>query len=352
MSRQNEDIRMRTNTKTVLVCGGAGYIGSHVVRSLKSNGYEIVVLDDLSTGHIEAIPPTVEFRRGSIGNRKVLEEVFASRKIEVVIHLCANAYVGESVENPLKYYRNNISNALMLLEVMIAHNVRRMIFSSSCTVYGIPDELPVTEECRIHPASPYGHTKAMFEQILADCSHAYELSYCALRYFNAAGAHDTGAIGEDHDPETHLIPSVLKIAIVAEYPELFPSGNRQLEVFGNDYMTHDGTCMRDYIHVMDIAGAHLDALKYLYSGGNSVSLNLANKSGFTNLEIIKKCEEITGHHIPYSVVERRQGDADKLIGNSDKARRVIGWEPKSSDISNIISTAWNWHRKNPKGYQV
>ena len=341
---------MVKSTNGVLVCGGAGYIGSHVVRNLRKHGLTIIVLDNFSTGHLEAIPDGVEVVNGSIGDYKLLKAVLNDNNIDVVVHLCANAYVGESMKNPIKYYNNNIANGLVLLQSMIKANVKKMIFSSSCTVYGNPDSLPVTEKCSILPVSPYGNTKAMFEQILADYSAAYNLGYCALRFFNAAGADEDGEIGEDHNPETHLIPSVLRSALYHECPEKIAKEMTELVVYGDDYTTIDGTCMRDYIHVTDIANAHWLAYNYLMSGGESLALNLANEIGFTIFEIIRKCEEVTGHSIAYKIAERRDGDADTLIGNAGKAFNVLGWRPSHSSVENIIATAWKWHKMHPGGY--
>lgn len=337
--------------KPVLVCGGAGYIGSHIVRHLLEKGDFVVVVDDLSVGHLESLPKNCRFHKASIGNRKTLGEIFGSYEIQAVVHLCANAYVGESVSNPRKYYSNNIGNGLVLLETMLDYGVRQFVFSSSCTVYGYPERVPVDEECNIAPISPYGHTKAIFEQILADFERAYGLKYCTLRYFNAAGATPKGTIGEDHDPETHLIPLVLRQALSREFPHSSRGLAPSLQVFGGDYKTPDGTCVRDYIHVVDLANAHRLALEYLQNGGTSVAMNLANEEGHSVLDVIRACEEVTGHAIPYEVVPRRPGDPDRLIGSANKAEAILGWRPRSSDIHTIVGTAWKWHREHPHGFK-
>ncbi len=341
---------MPKDRKNILVCGGAGYIGSHVVRVLLEYGYKLFIVDDLSTGHLESVPENVEFNNFSIGNRENLSKVFKDNKIDAVVHLCANAYVGESVKNPLKYYSNNIANGIVLLETMLEHDVSKIVFSSSCAVYGHPDYLPIDENCSVAPISPYGHTKAMFEQIMADLDSAGKLRYCALRYFNAAGALDTGTIGEDHDPETHIIPLVLRQALIQKFPELKQKSPGSLTVFGGDYNTLDGTCIRDYIHVMDLAVAHSLALEYLFEDKPSTVCNLANARGFSVLEIIKVCEGISGHKIPFEIKKRRPGDPKELIGSFSKANDVLGWEPVHSSIDYIIRTAWKWHYLFPKGY--
>jgi len=334
--------------KTVLICGGAGYIGSHVVRKLVDESYQIVIIDDLSTGHEESVPEGISFIKGSIGNYQLLNEIFVNYEVEVVIHLCANAYVGESIVNPRKYYSNNISNGLVLLGAMIDHDIKSMIFSSSCMVYGLPERIPIDEVCRIKPINPYGRTKAMFEEIMSDFSQAYGLSYCSLRYFNAAGASLTGGIGEDHDPETHLIPLLLKQALRNKSAE---NTKDIFTVFGGDYDTPDGTCIRDYIHVEDIAQAHYQAIKYLENGSCSVSVNLSNEKGISVLEILQMCQEITGHKIQYTIGPRRAGDPHELIGSPKKALEILDWRPKFSGIRHIIESAWKWHQTYPEGYK-
>ena len=337
--------------KRVLLCGGAGYIGSHLVRYLLDTDWAPVVVDDFSAGHREAVPEGVEVVRASVGDRQSLDELFGRYDFHGVVHLCANAFVGESVENPRKYYRNNIANGLVLLEAMLDHDVRQIVFSSSCAVYGYPLNVPIEEDCPAAPISPYGQTKAMFEQILRDFGDAYGLKWAALRYFNASGALKGGEIGEDHDPETHLVPLVLRQVLQHEQPGLFESDRRVLRVFGDDYNTQDGTCVRDYIHVTDLADAHHLALDYLAEGGESVALNLGNEHGFSVLDIISVCEEVAGREIRYEKAERRPGDPDELIGDARLAKKVLGWTTKHSSIQNIIETAWDWHRQHPRGYQ-
>lgn len=333
------------NKKTVLVCGGAGYIGSHVVRYLVDKSTAVTVLDNLSTGHAESLPDGVKLIVGSIGDRELLDGLFSSNQITTVVDLSANAYVYESIINPRKYYENNVVNGLVLLEAMLDHDVRRIVFSSSCTVYGNNTQQPIDERCNIAPVSPYGHTKAIFEQIMADFCRAYGLRYCALRYFNAAGANLDGTIGEDHKPETHLIPLTLRKAMEVQNNSSRDSTILPIQIFGNDYPTADGTCMRDYVHVMDLASAHWLALQYLESGGESIALNLANECGFTNLELVKMCEKITGITIPYEIVARRPGDPGVLVGAAGKAQDVLGWKAEYSDIETIVGSAWRWHRE-------
>ena len=311
--------------QTILVCGGAGYIGSHVVREIVNSGHQAIVVDNLSTGHAESVPQGIDIIRASIGHRESMDAIFAQHDIHSVVHLCANAYVGESMANPRKYYSNNIGNGLILLETMLDHDVKNIISSSSCTVYGVPERTPIDEGSKIAPISPYGHTKAMFEQIMSDFSRSHGLRYCALRYFNAAGASSTGGAGEDHDPESHLIPLALQQALQQEFPEVFADHKVSFTVFGDDYDTPDGTCVRDYIHVEDLARAHCLAIGYLKKGGESVAVNLANEKGFSVLEILQTCVEVTGHKIPYELGPRRPGDPDELIGNASKAGDVLVW---------------------------
>ncbi len=334
----------------VLICGGAGYIGSHVVRGLLDSGRPVVIADDLSTGHRESVPDGVELIVASIGSRPSLDELFARYDFEAVIHLCASAYVGESVTNPRKYYRNNIANGLLLLEAMLDHEVKQIVFSSSCTVYGCPGQIPIQEQCRIAPISPYGHTKAMFERILSDYDRAHGLRWVALRYFNAAGAIAGAEIGEDHTPEPHLIPLVLRQALHTTHPGILEDAPQTLQVFGDDYNTPDGTCRRDYIHVMDLASGHCLALDYLAAGRESIALNLSSGTAFSVLEIVSACEEITGQKIHYEIGPRRQGDPDELVGNATNARPVLGWQAEHSSIQNIVETAWQWHKSHPRGY--
>ena len=331
------------NQRYILICGGAGYIGSHVVQCMAQRGLTPVVLDDLSTGHRSAVADGVELISASLADRAGLDRALESHDFEAVVHLCGNISVGESVANPGKYYRNNVVNGLNLLEAMVDHGVLRIVFSSSAAVYGYPETVPIREDFPLAPISPYGRTKLMFEQMLGDFDVAHGLKSVSLRYFNAAGAAPEGRIGEDHDPESHLIPLVLRRALHAEQ-------GQTLEVYGDDYDTPDGTCVRDYIHVLDLADAHIRAADYLAGDGQSVAVNLGNDSGFSVLEIIEACRRVTGLDIPHRVTSRRAGDPAKLVSDTAMARDVLGWRPEHSDIDNIISTAWNWHSKHPAGF--
>lgn len=318
----------------VLVTGGAGYIGSHAVRQLKRSGHQTVVLDNLVFGHAEFVSPD-ELITGDLSDTVLLQKTFKENRFDAVMHFAAYAYVGESVENPAKYYRNNVASTLNLLDAMIAHGVKRFIFSSTCATYGLPETVPITETHPQQPINPYGMTKWMVEKILKDFDRAYGLKSVCLRYFNAAGADPEGGIGEDHSPETHLIPLVFDAAL----------GRRpHMTVFGTDYPTADGTCIRDYIHVTDLADAHVLALKFLSGHGRSEIFNLGNGRGFSVKEIIQSVEKITGHPIPVQFGGRREGDPPVLIGSAEKAKKILGWQPRLADLSVILETAWRWHR--------
>lgn len=318
----------------ILVVGGAGYIGSHVNQALWARGYETVVFDNLVYGHREAVRHGI-LEIGDLSDTVRLEEIFAAYPIEAVLHFAAYAYVGESVTNPAKYYNNNVANTLHLLDAMVRHKVKPIIFSSTCATYGVPDQMPITEEMPQKPVNPYGASKLMVERILQDYHAACGLNYCCLRYFNAAGADQAGELGESHSPETHLIPLVLAAA----------AGDREgIQVFGTDYPTRDGSCIRDYIHVTDLADAHLRALDYLLQGGESVCLNLGNSTGSSVLEVIAAAEAVTGRKIPVVKAGRRAGDPAILVGSAEKARLVLGWTPQYGDIRTIISHAWNWYQ--------
>ncbi len=340
---------MKTD-KTILVCGGAGYIGAHVVRALIEAGRNPVVIDDLSTGHAAALPQSVPLVCGSIGDRPLLNEVFSRYPTEAVVHLCASILVSESVRDPLKYYRNNVGNGLVLLEAMLAHDVRTIVFSSTAAVYGDPQFSPLTEEHPTAPVNPYGWTKLTFERMLHDFGSAYDLHWVALRYFNAAGALPDASIGEDHHPESHLIPLVLKAALKIRHPDLSNALPGSLKVFGSDYPTPDGTCVRDYIHVCDLADAHLLALDYLSDNGQSVALNLGNGAGFSVKEVIETCKTVTALPIEYELADRRPGDSPELISDSARAKRTLGWRPKLTQLSGIIQSAWNFHQRFPQGF--
>lgn len=318
--------------KTILVAGGAGYIGSHTVKYLLKNDYNVVVLDNLVYGHKEAVL-TQNFEQIDLADKKALDEVFKKYKIDAVIHFAAFTYVGESVTSPKKYYWNNVVNTLNLLDAMIENDVKNIVFSSTCATYGNPQYTPIDEKHPQSPINPYGKTKLMMEQIMADYETAYGLKYVALRYFNAAGCDADGELGESHNPETHLIPLVLK-AIKGEIP--------QINVFGTDYDTEDGTCIRDYIHVEDLADAHMLAVEKLFEDKTSHCINLGTGIGTSVKEIIKAAEEVTGQKVPLIYGERRAGDPAKLYAANQKSKEVLGWNPKYTDIKEIIKTAWLW----------
>ncbi len=319
----------------VLVTGGAGYIGAHAVRELKKAGDEVVIFDNLIYGHRE-LAQGERLIVGELENTALLRDVFAEHKFDAVMHFAAFAYVGESVENPSKYYRNNVAATLNLLDAMREAKVNRFIFSSTCATYGEPKEIPIPESHPQNPINPYGASKAMVERILQDYAVAYGLKFVALRYFNAAGADESGEIGEDHNPETHLIPLVLDAAL---------GRRKHITIYGTDYDTPDGTCIRDYIHVTDLANAHVLGLKYLNEGGASDVFNLGNGNGFSVREVIDTARKVTGREIPVVEGARRAGDPAKLIGSAEKAKRVLGWKPKFNHLETIISTAWKWHQK-------
>ncbi len=319
----------------ILVTGGAGYIGAHAVRELKKAGYEVVIFDNLIYGHRELAQgePLIV---GELENTALLRDVFAEHRFKAVMHFAAFAYVGESVENPAKYYRNNVAATLNLLEVMREAKVNQFIFSSTCATYGEPKEVPIPETHPQQPINPYGASKLMVERILQDYSKAFGLKYVALRYFNAAGADESGEIGEDHNPETHLIPLVLDAAL---------GRRKHITIYGTDYDTPDGTCIRDYIHVTDLAVAHVLGLKYLEKGGVSDVFNLGNGNGFSVREVIKTARQVTGKEIPVVEGARRAGDPARLIGSAEKAKQILGWKPKFNQLETIIATAWKWHQK-------
>jgi UDP-glucose 4-epimerase len=320
---------------SVLVTGGAGYIGSHACAELVAHGHEVVVLDNLAYGHRDIADKLgVTFVEGDTRDREMLADLFASREIDAVMHFAAFAYVGESVEHPSKYYWNNVVGTLGLLDEMIAAGVHHLIFSSTCATYGVPTATPITEDQRQAPINPYGSSKLMVERILADYGKAYGLKSVIFRYFNAAGAAIDRRIGEDHNPETHLIPLVLEAAL----------GRRpSISVFGTDYDTPDGTCVRDYIHVCDLASAHRLGLDHLLGGGESDVFNLGNGRGFSVNEIIESARRVTGRRIEVVAESRREGDPAALVGSADKARRVLGWVPSHAEIDTIVTSAWKWH---------
>ncbi|MCL2567849.1 MAG: UDP-glucose 4-epimerase GalE [Oscillospiraceae bacterium] len=327
----------------ILVVGGAGYIGSHTVYALleQDPNCTVIVADNLSTGHRRAVHPKAKFYELDIHNRAALDELFAQEQVEGVIHFAASSQVGESMEKPLEYYANNLGGTTTLLQAMAAADVRHIVFSSTAAVYGEPQNIPIREDDPTIPTNCYGETKLAVERMLAWAKGAHDLNYVALRYFNAAGAHISGEIGEVHNPETHLVPVVLQV----------PNGKRPgVSVFGEDYPTKDGTCVRDYIHVTDLADAHILALKYLRNGGTSDVFNLGNGVGFTVKEVIEVAKDVTAHEIPVTTAPRRAGDPAQLVASSEKARTVLGWKPCYDSLTTIVETAWQWHRTHPDGF--
>ncbi|MBM6975396.1 UDP-glucose 4-epimerase GalE [Intestinimonas butyriciproducens] len=325
----------------ILVLGGAGYIGSHTVYELIDAGRDVVVVDNLLTGFRQAVHPKARFYQADIRDRAAMDKVFESEDIEGVVHFAASSQVGESMSDPLKYYDNNLCGTTVLLQSMVAHEVKKIVFSSTAATYGEPESVPILETDKTQPTNCYGETKLAMEHMMSWVSKAHGLRYVALRYFNACGAHISGDIGEAHNPETHLVPIILQV----------PNGQRDhVSIFGDDYPTKDGTCVRDYIHVTDLAQAHILALDYLLKGGDNNVFNLGNGVGFTVKEVIDTARAVTGHPIPAEISPRRAGDPAQLIASSEKAVKVLGWKPKYDDLSTIISTAWKWHQSHPNGY--
>ena len=325
----------------ILVLGGAGYIGSHTVYELIEAGRDVVVVDNLLTGFREAVHPKARFYQADIRKREEMDRIFETEHIDGVIHFAAFSQVGESMTNPLKYYDNNMGGTTVLLQSMVAHGVDKIVFSSTAATYGEPERIPILESDATRPTNCYGETKLAMEQMMKWTGVAHAMRYVALRYFNACGAHASGKIGEAHDPETHLVPLILQV----------PNGRRDhISVFGNDYPTKDGTCVRDYIHVSDLAQAHILALDYLMNGGASDVFNLGNGVGFTVNEVIDVARKVTGHPIPAEVCPRRAGDPAQLVASSEKAKKVLGWKPKYDDLETIVASAWAWHRSHPNGF--
>lgn len=329
-----------TITGSILVTGGAGYIGSHIVRQLLAAGYQVLAVDSLEKGHAAAVPAGV-LRQVDLADPEALDRLFASEQVAGVIHMAAHSLVGESMTRPDKYYRNNVVNGLNLLEAMLRHGVKHLVFSSSAAVYGEPLQPAIPETHPTEPTNTYGETKLAFERLLRWFDEAYGVRYVSLRYFNAAGADPAGDIGEDHAPESHLIPLVLKVAL-GQAPAI--------KVFGSDYPTPDGTAIRDYIHVSDLAEAHLLALGHLLSGGASRVYNLGSEHGFSVLEVIEKARAVTGRLIPVEMAERRSGDPAVLVASAARARGELGWRPAYGSLEAILETAWRWHQGHPFGF--
>lgn len=327
--------------QNILVCGGAGYIGSHVVKKLQEAGFNPIVFDNLTTGHRESLSDNIQFYQGDVRSEADLSKVFTENNISAVMHFCAKSLVGESMEKPALYFDNNVVGGLNLLKVMHDFGIDKLVFSSTAAVYGQPDEIPINETTTKLPTNVYGETKLMFEKVCSWYDSIYGLRYVALRYFNAAGADDDGLIGEDHNSESHLLPIVFQVV----------NGQREfLSVFGDDYNTPDGTCVRDYIHVYDLASAHILALKHLLNGGSSDVFNLGSGLGYSVKEIVDSVEKITGRGIDQRIVKRREGDPDTLIASSQKIIKELGWKQQYT-LEMIIETAYKWHKNHPNGYE-
>lgn len=327
---------------SVLVLGGAGYIGSHTVDRLVDQGQDVVVVDSLVTGHRAAVNDKAKFYQGDLADQDFMRKVFTENpEIDAVIHFAAYSLVAESMKKPLKYFDNNTAGMIKLLEVMNEFDIKNIVFSSTAATYGIPEKMPIMESDPQDPINPYGESKLMMEKIMRWADEAYGTKFVALRYFNVAGAKPDGSIGEEHGPETHLIPIVLQVA----------QGKRdKLQIFGDDYNTPDGTNVRDYVHPFDLADAHILAVDYLRKGNESNAFNLGSSTGFSNLEIVEAARKVTGKEIPAEIAPRRGGDPDSLIASSDKAREILGWKPQFDNIERIIETAWAWHSSHPNGY--
>ena len=325
----------------ILVLGGAGYIGSHTALELVKAGNEVVIADNLVTGYRKAIPEGAKFYEGDLRDSGFLDNLFHQEKIDAVIHFAAYSLVGESVTNPLKYYDNNLYGTKVLLEAMVKNNVGKIVFSSTAATYGEPENIPILESDRTCPTNPYGETKLAMEKMFKWTAEAHGLRYVSLRYFNACGADESGTIGEAHNPESHLIPLILQV----------PNGKREtISIYGTDYDTPDGTCIRDYIHVTDLAQAHILAVQYLNNGGESDIFNLGNGVGYSVREVIETARKVTGHPIPATETSRRAGDPARLVASSEKAKKILGWKPVHDSLEEIIASAWNWHKNHPNGY--
>jgi len=329
----------------ILVVGGAGYIGSFICRVLTERGYQVTVFDNLSLGHRAAVNDKMDFVQGDLADRKAVAQVLDSESFDGVMHFAAFSAVGESMVDPLAYYSNNVANTINLLQAMVKAGVHRFIFSSSAAIFGNPEKVPITETHPQFTINPYGEGKSMVERVMRDADMAHGLRYVSLRYFNAAGASPEGDMGEDHRNETHLIPLALK-AILGEV-----AGGKPLRIFGDDYDTPDGTCIRDYVHVLDLAEAHVLAMEYLLSGGESDMFNLGNGKGFSVAEVVRTAEKVTGRKVPAQRAERRPGDPPILVASSKKIAEKLGWKPRFPELTAIVETAWKWHVSHPKGYE-
>lgn len=326
---------------SILVLGGAGYIGSHTALELVRAGHDVVIADNLVTGYRKAVPEKARFYEGDLRDFDFLDSLFRTEKIDAVIHFAAYSLVGESVTNPLKYYDNNLYGTKVLLDAMVKNGIDKIVFSSTAATYGEPENIPILESDRTCPTNPYGETKLAMEKMFSWTAKAHGLRYVSLRYFNACGADESGTIGEAHNPESHLIPLILQV----------PNGTREsISIFGNDYNTPDGTCIRDYIHVTDLAQAHILAVQYLENGGESDIFNLGNGIGYSVREVIDTARKVTGHPIPEVEVPRRAGDPAMLVASSEKAKSILGWKPLHDSLEEIIASAWNWHKNHPNGY--
>lgn len=327
---------------SILVCGGAGYIGSHTVYKLIEQGKDVVIVDNLQSGHMGAVNPKAKFYKGDIRDASILDKIFTENNIESVMHFAANSLVGESMEKPLLYFNNNVYGMQILLESMVKHNIKNIVFSSTAAVYGEPKRIPILEDDETNPTNTYGETKLTMEKMMKWCNKAYGINYVALRYFNVAGSLGDGTLGEDHNPETHLIPLILQV----------PLKKREfISIYGTDYPTPDGTCLRDYIHVLDLADAHIKAVEYLEAGNGCNVFNLGNGIGFSVKEMIEAAKEATGQDIKVVLGDRRAGDPAQLIASSEKANKILGWTPKFTDVKDIIKDAWAFHVAHPNGFE-
>jgi UDP-glucose 4-epimerase len=324
---------------TILVTGGGGYIGGVTAERLRAKGEGVVVLDDLFRGHRASVDPDVPFYEGRVGDRTLVARILKEHKIEECVHFAALAYVGESVGEPARYFQNNVEQGVAFMGALVEAGVRRIVFSSTCATYGEPEKVPISETTRQWPTNPYGWSKLMMERVLASYDHAYGLKFMALRYFNAAGASEIR--GEHHEPESHLVPNVLAVAL---------GEKAEVPVFGTDYPTPDGTAIRDYVHVVDLAEAHIQSLDYLRQGGKSDFINLGTGHGYSVLEVIEAARKVTGHPIPVRIEGRRAGDPPKLVADAAKAQQVLGWKATQSDLPQILKSQWDWRRKHPQGY--